>query len=98
MIPSGDDGGGTVTNVATGTGLTGGPITTSGTISVDFTSVQEKLTSGTNIKTINNESILGSGNISVAADVALFSTDDGNGTVVLSVGPSDTIDADTTNY
>lgn len=33
LIPSGDEPSGTVTNVATGTGLTGGPITTSGTIS-----------------------------------------------------------------
>ena len=31
-------GGGTVTNVATGTGLTGGPITTTGTVSIDETS------------------------------------------------------------
>lgn len=35
VIPSGDEPVGTVTNVATGTGLTGGPITSSGTISVD---------------------------------------------------------------
>ena len=34
LIPSGDEPNGTVTNVATGTGLTGGPITTSGTISL----------------------------------------------------------------
>lgn len=33
LIPSGDEPAGTVTNVATGTGLTGGPITSSGTIS-----------------------------------------------------------------
>lgn len=33
LIPSGDEPSGTVTNVATGTGLTGGPITSSGTIS-----------------------------------------------------------------
>ena len=33
MLPSGDEPSGTVTNIATGTGLTGGPITTSGTIS-----------------------------------------------------------------
>jgi len=32
---------GTVTNVATGTGLTGGPITTTGTISIDPTVVPE---------------------------------------------------------
>lgn len=34
LIPSGDEPSGTVTNIATGTGLTGGPITTSGTISL----------------------------------------------------------------
>jgi len=34
----GGGGSGTVTNVATGTGLTGGPITTSGTIAIDTTS------------------------------------------------------------
>lgn len=33
LIPSGDEPSGTVTNIATGSGLTGGPITTSGTIS-----------------------------------------------------------------
>ena len=35
MIPSGDEPSGTVTNIATGTGLIGGPITTTGTISID---------------------------------------------------------------
>ena len=34
VIPSGDEPSGTVTSVATGTGLSGGPITTSGTISL----------------------------------------------------------------
>jgi len=34
-LGSGGGGGGTVTSIATGTGLTGGPITTSGTISID---------------------------------------------------------------
>lgn len=44
MIPSGDEPSGTVTNVATGTGLTGGPITNSGTISHADTSSQESVT------------------------------------------------------
>ena len=35
VIPSGDEPSGTVTSVATGSGLTGGPITSSGTISLD---------------------------------------------------------------
>ena len=48
VIPSGDEPSGTVTSVGTGTGLTGGPITTSGTIAVDFAAVQEKLPTGQN--------------------------------------------------
>ena len=41
--PSGSGGGsGTVTNVATGYGLTGGPITTSGTIAVDTVSLHQQ--------------------------------------------------------
>ena len=44
LIPSGDEPSGTVTSVATGTGLTGGPITTSGTISHADTSSQASVT------------------------------------------------------
>lgn len=40
LIPSGNEPNGTVTNIATGTGLTGGPITSSGTISHADTSSQ----------------------------------------------------------
>lgn len=39
FIGGGGGGGGTVTSVATGTGLTGGPITTSGTISLSSTTI-----------------------------------------------------------
>ena len=38
MIPSGDEPSGTVTNIATGSGLTGGPITSSGTIKANLVS------------------------------------------------------------
>ena len=41
VIPSGDEPSGTVTSVATGTGLTGGPITSSGTISINRTTVDK---------------------------------------------------------
>ena len=67
---------GTVTSVATGIGLSGGTITTSGTLVVDtnvistkanvtglLLSKQDNLVSGTNIKTVNSTSLLGSGNI-----------------------------------
>ena len=55
---------------------------------------QDALVSGTNIKTINNESLLGSGNISVAAElpsnVTYFSSDSGEGVI-----PTDGIRAET---
>lgn len=55
---------------------------------------QEPLVSGTNIKTINNESLLGGGNISVAAELpsnlAYTSNDDGEGII-----PSDGIRSET---
>jgi hypothetical protein len=38
-----DSGGGTVTSIATGTGLTGGPITSTGTIGVDTSVVQQRV-------------------------------------------------------
>lgn len=40
----GSGGGGTVTSVNTGTGLTGGPITTTGTLNVDTTYLQRRIT------------------------------------------------------
>lgn len=42
-------------------------VTTNGIISVDSSKFQTKLTSGTDIKTINGESILGSGNITISS-------------------------------
>jgi hypothetical protein len=49
--------GGTVTNVATGIGLTGGPITTSGTIAADTTYLQRRVSgtcaAGSSVRTIN---------------------------------------------
>lgn len=47
VIPSGDEPSGTVTNVATGNGLTGGPITSTGTISHADTSSQASITATT---------------------------------------------------
>lgn len=47
LIPSGDEPVGTVTNVATGTGLTGGPITSTGTIKANLSS--ETAVTGTDV-------------------------------------------------
>ena len=72
----GGGGSGTVTSIATDATMTGSPITTTGTLKVDTTIIstkqnvigltqgkQDALVSGTNIKTINSTSLLGSGNI-----------------------------------
>ena len=60
----------------------------------DISGKQDTLVSGTNVKTINNESLLGSGNISVAVELpsnlAYTSNDDGEGII-----PSDGIRAET---
>jgi hypothetical protein len=72
---------GTVTNISTGLGLSGGPISTSGTVLLDTANVtvlsrqraantyQVKLLSATNIKTINGTSVLGSGDISTTGSM-----------------------------
>lgn len=91
---------GTVTSVATGIGLSGGTITTSGTLVVDtnvistkanvtglLLSKQDNLISGTNIKTINSNSLLGSGNI-VTPDAQTLSV----GTNTLTISGGNTVD------
>ena len=64
---------GTHPEVAFGEGLSVGDLVVNGTsdvkgvaIKVDKSVVQPKLVSGTNIKTINNQSLLGSGNITIS--------------------------------
>ncbi len=78
----GGGGSGTVTSIATDATMTGSPITTSGTLKVDTTRIstkanvvgltqgkQDALVSGTNIKTVNSTTLLGSGNLPVNVGV-----------------------------
>lgn len=65
VIPSGDEPVGTVTNVSTGTGLTGGPITSSGTISHADTSSQSSI-SATTLKYVDSLTLDGMGHVTGA--------------------------------
>ena len=60
---------GTVTNVATGTGLTGGPVTTTGTISIDNTSV----TAGSygSASSVPNYTVNAQGQLTAAANTSI---------------------------
>ena len=63
-------GGGTVTDVE----VNGVSVVSGGVAEIDLTGKQDTLVSGTNIKTINSESLLGSGDITIsvpsASDIA----------------------------
>lgn len=84
VIPSGDEPSGTVTNVATGTGLTGGPITGSGTISLDTSGVA----AGTyNSVTVDTYGRVTAGTVENYASGTVTSISAGTGLAVSGGGP-----------
>ncbi len=76
----GGGGSGTVTSVGTGAGLTGGPITTSGTISIPSAGVTNAMLANNSINVVAGSGLSGGGSVALGGSVTLSNTASG-GTV-----------------
>jgi hypothetical protein len=65
--------GGTVTSIATGTGLTGGPITKTGTISIPAGGITNSLLADSSIKVVAGSGLAGGGTVALGGTVTLTS-------------------------
>jgi hypothetical protein len=65
--------GGTVTSIATGTGLTGGPITNTGTISIPAGGITNSLLADSSIKVVAGSGLSGGGTVALGGTVTLTS-------------------------
>jgi hypothetical protein len=65
--------GGTVTSIATGTGLTGGPITKTGTISIPAGGITNSLLADSSIKVVAGSGLSGGGTVALGGTVTLSS-------------------------
>ena len=70
-ISSGGGGGGTVTSIATGAGLTGGPITTSGTISIPASGVLNSMLANSSVTVAAGTGLSGGGAVSLGGSTTL---------------------------
>jgi hypothetical protein len=91
FIPSqtfgiGGGGGGTVTQVNTGAGLTGGPITTSGTISIPSAGVVNSMLANPSVTVQAGSGLSGGGTVALGGTITLTNTAPGLGGTVTSVG------------
>jgi fibronectin-binding autotransporter adhesin len=83
-FPGGGGGNGTVTTVNTGAGLTGGPITTSGTISIPSAGVTNAMLANSSITVKAGSGLSGGGTVALGGTVTLTNT--ASGGTVTSVG------------
>src|ERR1019366_8102492 len=82
----GGGGGGTVTSVNTGAGLTGGPITTSGTISIPAAGVTNNMLANNSITVTAGSGLSGGGTVGLGGTVTLTNSAPSLGGTVTSVG------------
>jgi len=78
-------GSGTVTSVATGAGLTGGPITGSGTISIPSAGVTNSMLANNSITVTAGSGLSGGGTVALGGTVTLTNTSPSSGGTVTSV-------------
>jgi hypothetical protein len=81
----GAGGSGTVTSVATGAGLTGGPITSSGTISIPSAGVTNAMLANNSITVTAGSGLSGGGTVALGGTVTLTNTSPSSGGTVTSV-------------
>jgi hypothetical protein len=79
-------GSGTVTSVATGAGLTGGPITKTGTISIPAAGVTNSMLSNSSVTVQAGSGLSGGGTVALGGTVTLTNSAPSSGGTVTSVG------------
>jgi hypothetical protein len=77
---------GTVTSVGTGAGLTGGPITTSGTISIPSAGVANAMLANSSVTVTAGSGLSGGGTVPLGGSITLTNSAPGMGGTVTSVG------------
>ena len=76
---------GTVTSVSTGAGLTGGPITKSGTISIPALGVTNSMLADSSIKVVAGSGLSGGGTVALGGTVTLTNASPSSGGTVTSI-------------
>ena len=77
--------GGTVTSISTGAGLTGGPISKSGTISIPALGVTNSMLADSSIKVVAGSGLSGGGSVALGGTVTLTNASPSSGGTVTSI-------------
>ena len=77
--------GGTVTSISTGAGLTGGPITKTGTISIPALGVTNSMLADSSINVVAGSGLSGGGTVALGGTVTLTNASPSSGGTVTSI-------------